>query len=50
MAALLRDLSARARLDGFRAAIDNAGVPYDDGMERRCVLTVEQGVKRGPTC
>ncbi|MEU4833081.1 substrate-binding domain-containing protein [Streptosporangium sp. NPDC023615] len=47
VAALLRDLSARARLDGLRAAIGNAGIPYDDGMERRGILTFEQGAKPG---
>ncbi|MEU3166347.1 substrate-binding domain-containing protein [Streptosporangium sp. NPDC006930] len=47
MAALLCDLSARARLDGFGAAIDNVGIPYDDGMGRHGILTFERGVTPG---
>ncbi|MDG9675973.1 LacI family DNA-binding transcriptional regulator [Micromonospora sp. DH14] len=41
------DLSARARLDGFRAALDSAGVPFDDTLERRGVFTFEDGREHG---
>ncbi|MEK8104363.1 substrate-binding domain-containing protein [Micromonospora sp. M12] len=37
------DLSSRARLDGFRAALDYAGVPFDATLERRGVLTFDDG-------
>ncbi|MCT2278994.1 LacI family DNA-binding transcriptional regulator [Micromonospora chalcea] len=39
----VRDLSARARLDGFHAALDYAGVPFDQSLERRGVFTFENG-------
>ncbi|MGX4655226.1 LacI family DNA-binding transcriptional regulator [Micromonospora sp. SCSIO 07396] len=39
----VRDLHARARLDGFRAALDNAGVPFDATLERHGMFTVEDG-------
>lgn len=39
----VKDLSARARLDGFRAALDYAGVPFDETLERRGVFTFEEG-------
>ncbi|MDI5939248.1 MULTISPECIES: LacI family DNA-binding transcriptional regulator [unclassified Micromonospora] len=39
----VKDLSARARLDGFRAALDYAGIPFDDGLERRGVFTFDSG-------
>ncbi|MFC0529513.1 LacI family DNA-binding transcriptional regulator [Phytohabitans kaempferiae] len=39
----VKDLSARARLDGFRAALDHAGVPHDETLERRGVFTFENG-------
>ncbi|MBN1174736.1 MAG: LacI family DNA-binding transcriptional regulator [Micromonosporaceae bacterium] len=39
----VKDLSSRARLDGFRAALDNAGVPRDDGLVRQGIFTFEQG-------
>jgi LacI family xylobiose transport system transcriptional regulator len=39
----VRDLSARARLDGFRAALDHAGVAFDADLERRGVFTFEDG-------
>ncbi|MFF0233672.1 LacI family DNA-binding transcriptional regulator [Micromonospora sp. NPDC005252] len=38
-----QDLSARARLDGFRAALDHAGVPFDGSLERRGVFSFEDG-------
>ncbi|MET8042205.1 LacI family DNA-binding transcriptional regulator [Micromonospora sp. NPDC005215] len=37
------DLSARARLDGFRAALDYAGVAFDATLERRGVFTFDDG-------
>jgi LacI family xylobiose transport system transcriptional regulator len=40
----VRDLSARARRDGFRAALDHADIPFDEGLERRGVFTFEDGV------
>lgn len=39
----VRDLSARARRDGFLAALDHAGIPFDGRLERRGVFTVEDG-------
>lgn len=39
----VKDLSSRARLDGFRAALDNAGVPCDERLVRHGVFTFEQG-------
>lgn len=39
----VRDLSARARVDGFRAALDYAGVPFDPDLERRGEFTFEDG-------
>ncbi|MFI9639292.1 LacI family DNA-binding transcriptional regulator [Micromonospora sp. NPDC051925] len=43
----VKDLSARARRDGFRAALDYAGVPFDERLERRGVLTFEDGQRLG---
>ncbi|GAA0913168.1 LacI family DNA-binding transcriptional regulator [Virgisporangium aurantiacum] len=37
----VRDLSARARLDGVRAALDHAGIAPDEDLERRGVFTVD---------
>ncbi|MCZ7438165.1 LacI family DNA-binding transcriptional regulator [Micromonospora sp. WMMC241] len=39
----VRDLSARARVDGFRAALDYAGVPFVESLERRGEYTFEEG-------
>lgn len=39
----VRDLSSRARRDGFRAAVDHAGIPFDDSLERQGVFTFESG-------
>lgn len=39
----VRDLAARARRDGFRAALDHAGVSFDEGLERSGVFTFEDG-------
>ena len=39
----IKDLSARARLDGFRAALDTAGIPFDERLMRNGVFTFEQG-------
>jgi LacI family xylobiose transport system transcriptional regulator len=41
----VKDLSARARLDGFRAALDYAEIPYDDSLERHGVFTFENGLE-----
>ncbi|MDG4785320.1 LacI family DNA-binding transcriptional regulator [Micromonospora sp. WMMD1102] len=38
-----RDLSARARLDGIRAALDHVGIPFDDGLLRHGEFTFEEG-------
>jgi LacI family xylobiose transport system transcriptional regulator len=38
-----KDLSSRARLDGFRAAMDAAGVPFDTGLLRHGMFLFEQG-------
>ncbi|MGI5149377.1 LacI family DNA-binding transcriptional regulator [Plantactinospora sp. CA-294935] len=38
-------LSARARLDGFRAALDHAGILFDENLERRGVFTFDGGRK-----
>jgi DNA-binding LacI/PurR family transcriptional regulator len=43
----VRDLSARARLDGFRAALDYAGVPYNVQLERNGAFTFESGLELG---
>jgi LacI family xylobiose transport system transcriptional regulator len=43
----VRDLSARARLDGFRAALDHAGIPVDDSLEQRGLFTFEDGRELG---
>jgi LacI family xylobiose transport system transcriptional regulator len=40
----VKDLSARARLDGFRAAMDHAEIPYDDSLERSGIFTFENGL------
>ena len=40
-------LSARARLDGFRAAMDTAGVPVDTGLVRSGPFDVATGVREG---
>jgi len=39
----VKDLSSRARLDGFRAAMDAAGVAFDQHLLRNGVFTFEQG-------
>ena len=39
----VQDLCSRARLDGFRAALDHAGIPFDDTCSRRGVFTFEDG-------
>jgi LacI family xylobiose transport system transcriptional regulator len=39
----VRDLSSRARLDGFRAALDTAGIPFDGRLMRNGVFTFDQG-------
>ncbi|NUT34350.1 MAG: LacI family DNA-binding transcriptional regulator [Hamadaea sp.] len=39
----VKDLSSRARLDGFRAAMDEAGVPFDQSLLRSGMFTFEQG-------
>jgi DNA-binding LacI/PurR family transcriptional regulator len=39
----VKDLSSRARLDGFRAALDNVGVTLDERLVRNGVFTFEQG-------
>ena len=41
----VRDLSARARLDGARAALDHAGIAPADDLERRGVFTFEDGLR-----
>jgi len=38
-----RDLSSRARLDGFRAALDTAGVPFDEDLVRSGLFLFEDG-------
>ena len=38
-----RDLSSRARLDGFRAALDTAGIPFDAGLARGGRFLFEHG-------
>ncbi|MDG4830758.1 LacI family DNA-binding transcriptional regulator [Solwaraspora sp. WMMD1047] len=43
----VKDLSARARLDGFRAALDYAGVPFDRKLERCGFFTFEDGQDLG---
>jgi DNA-binding LacI/PurR family transcriptional regulator len=43
----VKDLSSRARLDGFRAALDTAGIPFDEGLMRNGVFTFDQGRKLG---
>jgi LacI family xylobiose transport system transcriptional regulator len=42
-----KDLSARARVDGFRAALDNAGVPFDESLVRTGTFLVSQGLELG---
>ena len=39
----VKDLSARARVDGFRAALDHADIPHDGSLERRGVFTFDNG-------
>ncbi|WP_433618628.1 LacI family DNA-binding transcriptional regulator [Dactylosporangium sp. CA-139114] len=39
----VKDLAARARLDGFRAGLDAAEVPFDEGLRRSGVFTFEDG-------
>jgi LacI family xylobiose transport system transcriptional regulator len=39
----VKDLAARARLDGFRAGLDAADVPFDEQLRRSGVLTFEDG-------
>jgi DNA-binding LacI/PurR family transcriptional regulator len=43
----VRDLSARARLDGMRAALDHAGITLAEDLERRGVFTFEDGLRLG---
>ncbi|MBM0276027.1 LacI family DNA-binding transcriptional regulator [Micromonospora tarensis] len=43
----VNDLSARARLDGFRAALDHADVPLDETLERRGVFSFDGGRELG---
>ena len=43
----VRDLSARARLDGVRAALDHAGIALADDLERRGVFTFDDGLRLG---
>ncbi|GIJ72393.1 LacI family DNA-binding transcriptional regulator [Virgisporangium ochraceum] len=43
----VRDLSARARLDGARAALDHAGIAATDELERQGVFTVDDGLRLG---
>jgi LacI family xylobiose transport system transcriptional regulator len=43
----VRDLSARARLDGVRAALDYAGIAPADDLERRGVFTFDDGLRLG---
>lgn len=43
----VRDLSARARLDGARAGLEHAGVALTDDLERRGVFTFEDGMRLG---
>jgi DNA-binding LacI/PurR family transcriptional regulator len=43
----VRDLSARARLDGARAALDHAGIAPADDLERRGVFTFDDGLRLG---
>ncbi|MGC5014109.1 LacI family DNA-binding transcriptional regulator [Streptosporangium sp. DT93] len=38
-------LSARARLDGYRAAMDQAGVPVDPGLVRGDSFVFEEGIE-----
>jgi LacI family xylobiose transport system transcriptional regulator len=40
----VKDLSARARLDGFRAALDHAEIPHDGSLERRGIFTFANGL------
>lgn len=40
-------LCSRARLDGFRAAMDEAGVPIDPSLVSHGRFAVEEGVERG---
>jgi DNA-binding LacI/PurR family transcriptional regulator len=40
-------LCSRARLDGFRAAMDEAGVVVDPGLVSRGRFQVEEGIERG---
>jgi DNA-binding LacI/PurR family transcriptional regulator len=39
----VKDLSARARLDGFRAALDTAGIPFEQRLMRNGRFIFEQG-------
>ncbi|MEO3773037.1 LacI family DNA-binding transcriptional regulator [Micromonospora sp. B9E7] len=43
----VNDLSARARLDGFRAALDYADVPFDETLERRGIFSFDDGHELG---
>ncbi|NUT18798.1 MAG: LacI family DNA-binding transcriptional regulator [Hamadaea sp.] len=43
LAGPVKDLASRARLDGFRAAMDAAGVPLDKQLLRHGLFTFEQG-------
>jgi DNA-binding LacI/PurR family transcriptional regulator len=40
-------LCSRARLDGFRAAMDEAGVPVDPGLVSHGRFHVDEGIERG---
>jgi DNA-binding LacI/PurR family transcriptional regulator len=43
----VRDLSARARLDGVRAALDHACIAPAEELERRGVFTFDDGLRLG---
>jgi DNA-binding LacI/PurR family transcriptional regulator len=43
----VRDLAARARVEGFRAALDDAGIPFDAILERHGVFTFDDGLHLG---
>lgn len=43
----VRELSARARFEGFRAALADAGIPFDASLELHGVFTFEAGRELG---
>jgi LacI family xylobiose transport system transcriptional regulator len=43
----VKALSSRARLDGFRATLDHAGIPLDASLERHGVFTFDDGCQLG---